>query len=672
MSTKKIIIIISTIVILIALAIEGYIILNKKEQENAKNTFLSYIEKINNKEYENLYENITQESKEKISEEDFINRNKNIYEGIEATNIKVEIQNVEKENGIIKISYKEQMDTEAGKIDFENTANVIKDKNEYKIQWSSSMIFPELRDTDKVRIQTLKASRGKILDRNGKALAEDGSVSSVGIVPGKLGENKEENIKQIADLLEVTTEGINSALSASYVKEDTFVPIKKVSKTNTELKEKLLQIPGIKITDTEGRVYSLGKEAGHLIGYVQAISAEELEAKQGQGYTASSIIGKTGLEQAYEETLRGTDGSEIYIEDEEGNKLKQLAKQDLKNGTDIKLTIDSEIQQKLYNELQNDKGFFVVMEPKTGELLAAVSTPTYDSNDFVLGMTTLKWNALSEDESRPLYNRFLQRYCPGSTFKAVTGAIALTTGKVQKDQEFSYTGTSWKKDESWGNYEVTTLTAYTGAKNLLNAIMHSDNIYFAQATLAIGAEEYEKNLQKIGFNEKIDFPLELAKSQYSNEENISSEIKLADTGYGQGDLLVNPIHMASIYSAFVNNGNMIKPYIEYKEDKTPTILKENAFTSEAANVIKEALIQVVENPEGSANDAKVSGITVAGKTGTAELKTSRDDTQRNTLGWFDCFTINRQEGDLLIIGMVEDANINGGSHYLISKIKSIL
>ena len=338
MSTKKIIIIISTIVILIALAIGGYIILNKKEQENAKNTFLSYIEKINNKEYENLYENITQESKEKISEEDFINRNKNIYEGIEATNIKVEIQNVEKENGIIKISYKEQMDTEAGKIDFENTANVIKDKNEYKIQWSSSMIFPELRDTDKVRIQTLKASRGKILDRNGKALAEDGSVSSVGIVPGKLGENKEENIKQIADLLEVTTEGINSALSASYVKEDTFVPIKKVSKTNTELKEKLLQIPGIKITDTEGRVYSLGKEAGHLIGYVQAISAEELEAKQGQGYTASSIIGKTGLEQAYEETLRGTDGSEIYIEDEEGNKLKQLAKQDLKNGTDIKLT----------------------------------------------------------------------------------------------------------------------------------------------------------------------------------------------------------------------------------------------------------------------------------------------------------------------------------------------
>ena len=230
MSTKKIIIIISTIVILIALAIGGYIILNKKEQENAKNTFLSYIEKINNKEYENLYENITQESKEKISEEDFINRNKNIYEGIEATNIKVEIQNVEKENGIIKISYKEQMDTEAGIIDFENTANVIKDKNEYKIQWSSSMIFPELRDTDKVRIQTLKASRGKILDRNGKALAEDGSVSSVGIVPGKLGENKEENIKQIADLLEVTTEGINSALSASYVKEDTFVPIKKYQK----------------------------------------------------------------------------------------------------------------------------------------------------------------------------------------------------------------------------------------------------------------------------------------------------------------------------------------------------------------------------------------------------------------------------------------------------------
>ena len=123
----------------------------------------------------------------------------------------------------------------------------------------------------------------------------------------------------------VSTDYINTQISASYVKDDTFVPIKKVSADNTELKSKLLEIPGIKITSVDARVYPLGEEAAHLIGYVQAISAEELKQKEGKGYNSSSIIGKAGLEQAYEDTLRGIDGTEIYIADENGNKLKNLS-----------------------------------------------------------------------------------------------------------------------------------------------------------------------------------------------------------------------------------------------------------------------------------------------------------------------------------------------------------
>ena len=200
---------------------------------------------------------------------------------------------------------------------------------------------------------------------------------------GKLGENKDENISKISELTGVSTEYINKQISASYVKEDTFVPIKKVAKDNVDLKEKLLQISGIKITSTKARVYPLGEEAAHLIGYVQAISAQELEESRQKGYNSSSIIGKAGLEKAYEDRLRGIDGIEIYIEDEQSNKLKQLAKQDKKDGEDVKLTIDSAIQKQLYNELKNDKGLFVVMNPHTGELLATVSTPSYNSNDFV-------------------------------------------------------------------------------------------------------------------------------------------------------------------------------------------------------------------------------------------------------------------------------------------------
>ena len=673
MKGKKGLIIALIIIIILVIAIVGGVIYLNQPKETAEQVFTNYISLLNEKKYDELYSYISTQSKAEISKEDFVARNKNIYEGIDAVNIEVQIQSQEKEGKTAKITYNENMSTSAGNISFENTANLVIEDKEYKIEWSSAMIFPELRDTDKVRVSTIESTRGEILDRNGNKLAENGSISSIGIVPGKLSENKEQDIQKISELTGVSVEYINNQLSQSWVSDDTFVPIKKVSTSETELKNQLLQISGIQINSTSARVYPLGNEASHLIGYVQTINAEELEQNAGKGYSSTSLIGKSGLEAAYEDRLRGIDGTEIYIQDEEGNKLKTLAKQDKKDGEDIKLTIDSNLQKEIYEQMKNDKGLWVVMEPSTGEILAAVSTPTYDSNDFVLGLSTDEWNTLNNDASKPLFNRFTQKYCPGSTFKSITAAIALSTGTITPDSTVQYSGTSWQKDSSWGDYNVTTLTSYSGPKNVANALLYSDNIFFAQTVLQMGADTFTQNLKNIGFNESLDFPLTLAKSQYSSSEDgeISTEIKLADTGYGQGDLLVNPIHMASIYSAFANGGSMVKPYIEYNNGETE-IYKENVFTEEAAETVKNDLIQVVET--GTANDMKINGLTIAGKTGTAELKTSNEDTESGTLGWFNCFTIGRSQGDLLMVGMVENTqnNSSGGSHYIISKMKAIL
>ncbi len=667
---KGIIIILILLIITITIIATICVIKNAPKPEEVLN---SYIDNLNSKNYEAIYELLSNSSKSTYSKEDFITRNENIHEGIEAFNIKVSEINVEKQNNKIEIKYKQSMNTVAGNIEFSNTMDVVKEDKQYKINWNSSLIYPDLKDDYKLRVKTLKGKRGAILDKNGNELAYDGTISSVGIVPGKLGENRESNIQKIAQLLEISTDYINTQLGASYVKDDTFVPIKKISKTNETLKTSLLQIPGIMINDAEGRVYTLGEEAAHLIGYVQNINAEELEKKQDAGYNANSLIGKTGLEAVYEDRLKATDGVKIYLEDQEGNMVKQIAMQEQKNGEDITLTIDSNIQKQLYNELKNDKGLFVVMQPQTGKLLALVSTPSYNSNDFTLGMTNEKWESLNNDKNKPLFNRFIQSYCPGSTFKPITGAIGLTTEKLSADEELNYTGTRWQKDSSWGDYSITTLTAYSGKKNLLNGMIHSDNIYFAQAALKIGSSAFTEGLRKIGFGENIDFPLSLTKSQFSNSDTIENEGKLANSGYGQGDILVNPIHMASIYSAFANDGNMVKPIIEENQDIE--ILKQNVFSKEAVDIIKQALIQVVENPEGTANDMKISGKTIAGKTGTAELKKSRDDTESGTLGWFNCFTIEDDENkNLLVISMVENIqdNRDGGSHYLIPKIKKLL
>ena len=204
----------------------------KEKPEEVLNTYISYI---NEQNYEAMYEKLSNSSKESISQEDFITRNQNIYEGIDSSNIKINVKEVTNEDNKKKVSYTEEMVTSAGTISFDNEAYFVKEDKEYKLEWSSSLIFPQLQRDYKVRVETLSGKRGSILDRNGNPLAYDGIVAQVGIVPGKLGDNREENIPRIAELTGVSVETINNYLSASYVQDDTFVPVRKISDDNTEL-----------------------------------------------------------------------------------------------------------------------------------------------------------------------------------------------------------------------------------------------------------------------------------------------------------------------------------------------------------------------------------------------------------------------------------------------------
>lgn len=681
MSKKKNIIIsvVAIILIIIAVAIGIYIYISnqpKNDPEDVVNTYAQYIVDQN---YEEMYNLISENSKSQTSKENYINRNKNIYEGIEIANFSINITSAQKEdNNTVKVNYNNSMDTMAGHIEFANTMTLSLDDNkEYKIDWSSNLIFPSLNNSDKVRVKTIEAKRGSILDRNGEYLATNGTASQIGLVPGKMNEQtKDADISKIAELLNMTVDSINNSLSASYVKDDTFVPLKTVSKDETNLKNTLLEIPGVKIIDSEERIYPLGESASQLVGYIQPISAEELEEKADEGYTSSSLIGKYGLERYYESTLRAVNGAEIYIEDSEGNKKTSIITLDAKDGTDVKLTIDSSLQQEIYEQFKQDESAVVEINPKTGEVLALVSCPSFDSNDFSLGMTTADYNALTQNTQNPLFNRYLATYAPGSSFKPIVGAIGLSTGSFTADEDFGTSGTRWQNDSSWGDFYITTLTSYAGPANLRNALIYSDNIYFAKAALKIGSDKFISSLKNLGFNENIEFPQTISKSSYSNSEGFTNETQLANSGYGQGEMLVSPIHMAMMYSAFVNEGNMIMPYIEYKENASSanaTYYKEGAFTKEAADTIRDDLIQVVENPGGTAHSAQIAGKTIAGKTGTAEVKASKDDTEGTEVGWFNAFTVNEtDENSRLIISMVENVKGKGGSHYLLPKVKAIL
>ena len=597
-----------------------------------------YFDKLNNKDYEGMYEYV----ETSLSKEDFITRVKNIYEGIEATNISATvITNTEDEedSSITNITYNNSMDTLAGNINFMNTAKVKKEEGSYKIIWDSSVIFSELKDEYKVRVTDLKSTRGAIYDKNGIAIAKDGEVYSVGLVPGKMDDTTD--ITKLANLLGITEDTINNSLNESYVKEDTFVPLRKISKDEQDLKNELLNIKGILITDTDSRVYPYKEATSILTGYVQ----------DGEG--------KTGLEYAYNDRLKGIDGEEIYIADENENKVKTLAKRDLKNGEDIKTTIDVNVQKKLYNAFKDDEGTSVAMNYNTGEVIALVSTPSYDANDIVLGVTDEEWNNLVNDEKKPMYNRYLSTYVPGSSLKPVVGAIGLNSNSFLADDDFGTSGTRWQNDSSWKDLYVTTLTTYSGPANLRNALIYSDNIYFAKAALKIGKNNLQKGLDNFGFNDKISFVQDITKSTYGQ---MDSDAAIANSGYGQDQMLVNPIHMAMIYSSFANGGNMVMPCLEYTETK---YYKQNVISQEIANTIKQDLVQVVE--QGTGKEAKIDGKTIAGKTGTAEIKENQQDENGTEIGWFNAF----DENGLLVVSMVENVKGKGGSHYLLPKIKTV-
>lgn len=656
---------------------------------NARKTpdelLVSYMAHITEAEYEEMYEMLDIEMSGNIAQEEFIKRNATIYEGIEVQNIIIDEVEYDKENNSVR--YRTSFDTVAGNISFENEAFFLKGDESHKLIWQDSLIFPNLHASDKVRVSWEQANRGEILDRNGEVLARKGVANSVGIVPGKL-KDRESSILKIAELLVTTPEVIEKKLSATWVKDDFFVPIKTIPKVpeielmsavpnedaqkEKERYNKLLEIPGVMISDTQVREYPLGEAAAHLIGYVQSVTAQDLEEHAGEGYTSASVIGRSGMESLFEKELKGQNGCRIYIADADGTEKRELVSIPVRHGEDVKLTINAKLQTALYEQFKTDKSCSVSMNPYTGEVLALVSTPSYNNNNFILGMSNEQWTSLNEDENKPLYNRFRQVWCPGSAFKPVTAAVGLQSGAIDPMEDYGNVGLSWQKDASWGAYHVTTLHAYEPVI-LENALIYSDNIYFAKAALKIGSAEMEEALTQLGFNEKLPFEIKTAESQYSNTENIETEIQLADSGYGQGQIMINPLHMACIYTAFSNNGSIIKPYLVYRQEVNPEYWIPDAFSADVAGRVRDGLIKVVNDSNGTGYAAHREDIVLGGKTGTAEIKNSKEDTTGTELGWFAVFTAeDTVKQPLIIVSMVEDVKERGGSSYVVEKNKQVL
>ena len=616
-----------------------------------------YFELLKKKDYKQMYQMLNPKIVYTPTQKYFVEKYKEFYEEIDAKNIQIKI--LDEQDSVIE--YLIYIDTLAGRITYRNKVGV---KDE-QIQFNKNLIMDGYTDGCKIKITTYNPEkRGRILDRNGKVLAEDGKGYSVGLVKGKL--NGENDYGQIAQYLETDVETLQKKMSASWINDDSFVPIKTVSEAtkNDLINKNILGINGVKISTVSIRTYPYDKVASHIVGYVQNVNAEDLKKHKNEGYNSTSVIGRNGIEAAYEEKLKGITSGKIELVDKNDKVIKELCHKEVKmSPQDITLTIDIDLQQSLYNEYQNDKSASVALNPKTGEVLALVSTPSYSNNDFVLGLSTDKWNALNNDVNQPLMSRYTQTYTPGSSMKTITAAIGLETKTIDPNKDLG-TKDKWQKDSSWGNYYVTTLHA-PSPNNLKNAITYSDNVYFARSALNIGKDNLFKYYKNLKIGEKIPFELALNKSQYINKNQKVSDQLIADSGYGQGQILINPLQLASIYSAFVNNGSIYQPHIV--QGQTKTWIK-NVFSKETTKTIKEDLINAIADKNGTGHAIYHDNVVLAGKTGTAEIKQSQSDTTGTELGWFTVMTTDEKQ-PILMTTVVEDVKNRGGSGYVVEHTK---
>ena len=619
-----------------------------------------YFELLKKKDYKQMYQMLDQKTVYTPTQKYFVEKYKEIYDDICANNIQVKI--LDEKNDIVK--YQISMDTVAGTIEYKNKIGV---KNE-QIQFNNNLIMKDYKDGCKIKVTTYNPEkRGRILDRNGKVLAEDGKGYSVGLVKGKL--NGENDYGQIAKYLETDVETIQKKMSASWIKDDSFVPIKTVSEItkNGLVYNGILNISGVKISTVGIRTYPYDKVASHVVGYVQNVNAEDLKKHKNEGYNSTSVIGRSGIEAVYEKQLRGSSSGKIDLVDKNDKVIENLCALEIdKSPQDITLTIDIDLQQSLYNEYQNDKSASVALNPKTGEVLALVSTPSYSNNDFVLGLSTDKWNALNNDSNQPMMSRYKQTYTPGSTMKPITAAIGLETKTIDPDKDLGAKD-KWQKDSSWGSYYVTTLHA-SSPNNLKNAITYSDNVYFARSALNIGKDNLFKYYKNLKIGEKIPFELALNKSQYINKNQKANDQLIGDSGYGQGQILMNPLQLASIYSAFVNNGSIYRPHLVEQGEQ---MWIQRVFSDKTVKTIKEDLINVIADEKGTGHAIYRDNVILAGKTGTAEIKQSQSDTTGTELGWFTVMTTDSKQ-PLLITTMVEDVKDRGGSGYVVEHTKTPL
>lgn len=495
--------------------------------------------------------------------------------------------------------------------------------------------YVKLSENNRIRMQWINAPRGNIWDRKGREIITNRPFFNVTWVREDA-PNPDVVLKKMAVILNVD---ISELLERIREGQDypRYVPIRLKEdidwKTLVYIENHRYDLPGIRIEVLPSRKYIHNNLASHMIGYLGRINPKELEDEKNLNYQPNDLIGKLGIEKLYEEKLRGEKGQRYVEVDVQGFEQREIAVHEPLSGNDIKLTIDLDIQKAAEKALESKGGAVIVMEVNTGRLLAFASSPPLELEEFVGGISQKAWDKMQQNEMHPFINKTIQgQYPPASTYKMVTALAGLSEGVINQDTIYYCAGSMMLHGR---RYHCWKRSGH-GAVSLIEALAQSCDVYFYQVGLKVGVNALAKYGRSLGFGAQTGINLEHEKSgllpttewKLKQRNEGWQEGETMSTSIGQGFNLATPLQVCQMTATIANNG------IRYRPQIIESILDESGAVTEkfepiedgrmlgdpkSLGLLKAGMLAVVNGDHGTAKIVRLDGITVAGKTGTAQV-----------------------------------------------------
>ncbi len=498
----------------------------------------------------------------------------------------------------------------------------------YFLQVKEADKYKMMSDENRISTRFLVPPRGLIFDRNGEIIAKNEQDFQALMVAEQTPDIAEtlKTFKQIVPL----TEGEEQKIRKDLKNKRRFIPIKLKDNLSWNEVSKILlhapDLPGVEINEGLSRYYPYADIYAHVLGYVGPVS--DKDKKDNPLYMVPGFkIGKSGLERYFDYKLQGKGGTIKLEVNAYGRVMNEIERNSGEEGQSLTLTLDARLQRAAYEAFGEESGAAVVLNVRTGEILALVSTPSFDPNLFTNGISYKHWNALLKNERTPLVNKAVSgQYSPGSTFKVVVALAALEAGVIDLNTRFNCSG---GLDVGNIRFHCWRHSGH-GSLNVVEALKHSCDIFFYETAMKLGIDKIHDMAVKLGMGNVLEVGLDNEKAgiiptkawKKARFGTSWTQGDAANSGIGQGYVLVTPLQLATMLARVVNGGYAVQPTFIKPTEKELSKIKRLDISTKNIEIVKRGMFEVVNGTGGTAGRARfnINGAMMGGKTGTTQVR----------------------------------------------------